>query len=69
MPFVGIILSVFIGYILGPLVLILAPLIIGLVLLYPFLKLFLFKSSSTLFKSSSRRKVKKILKERLKYLS
>jgi len=66
MPFIfGIILSAFIGYILGPLVFLLAPLIIGLIFLY-----FPLKSSlpGRIERWRERRKVKKLLKERLKYL-
>jgi hypothetical protein len=66
MPFVfGIILSAFIGYILGPLVFLLAPLIIGLIFLYLLLKSYL---PGRIERWRERRKVKKLLKERLKYL-
>jgi len=66
MPFVfGIVLSAFIGYILGPLVFLLAPLVIGLILLYLSLKSFL---PARIQRWRERRKVKKLLKERFKYL-
>jgi uncharacterized membrane protein len=66
MPFVfGIILSAFIGYILGPLVFLLAPLIIGLIFLYLLLKSYL---PGRIERWRERRKVKRLLKERLKYL-
>jgi len=61
----GIILSVFVGYILGPLVFLLAPLIIGIIFLYLPLKSSL---TSRIDRWRERRKVKKLLKERLKYL-
>jgi hypothetical protein len=66
MPFVfGIILSALVGYILGPLVFLLAPLIIGLIFLYLPLRSSL---TGRIDRWRERRKVKKLLKERLRYL-
>jgi uncharacterized protein (DUF2062 family) len=66
MPFVfGIMLSIFIGYVLGGLVIFLVPLIA-----FGYLFYVLGKPAITRFieKQRQKRKIRKLLKERLKYL-